>query len=201
MNNTKANLKNAREALGSKKFEDAIKFCRRVLDWESQNYNAYVPSVFYASQLANRTYPADLTALSLHSYVFLGVAHNGLDQVEDAENAYKKAIDINPEQQLAWQGLVSFYEKREQWTKLADTLEKLIDTYLASGDNVRLCDSIQKLVDIYQNKDANETKVRDNSDPHIGSHIHYCESLMAYIAILSTAHKNSLLLLTWKQIS
>jgi hypothetical protein len=42
MNNTKANLKNAREALGAKKFEDAIKFCKRVLDWESQNYNAYV---------------------------------------------------------------------------------------------------------------------------------------------------------------
>ncbi|KAI8576073.1 hypothetical protein K450DRAFT_258770 [Umbelopsis ramanniana AG] len=131
MNNTKANLKNAREALGSKKYEDAIKFCKRVLDWESQNYNAYV---------------------------FLGVAHNGLDQVEDAENAYQKAIEINPEQMLAWQGLVSFYEKREQWSKLAITLEKLIDTYLLAGDGVRLYESIQKLVDIYQNKDADETK-------------------------------------------
>jgi tetratricopeptide (TPR) repeat protein len=88
------------------------------------------------------------------------VAHNGLDQIEEAENAYQKAIEINPEQMLAWQGLVSFYEKREQWSKLAITLEKLIDIYLLAGDGARLYESIQKLVDIYQNKDADETKVR-----------------------------------------
>jgi superkiller protein 3 len=82
--------------------------------------------------------------------------------VEDAEIAYQKAIDINPEQMLAWQGLVSFYEKREQWSKLAITLEKLIDTYFLAGDGVRLYESIRKLVDIYQNKDADETKVRGN---------------------------------------
>ncbi|GAB5589005.1 Superkiller protein 3 [Umbelopsis nana] len=132
MNNTKANLKNAREALGAKKFDEAIKFCRRVLDWESQNYNAYV---------------------------FLGVAHNGLDQIDDAEAAYKKAIEINPEQLLAWQGLVSFYEKREQWSKLADTLESLLDTYQASSDGAKLADSINKLVEIYQTRDADETKL------------------------------------------
>lgn len=38
--NTKADLKAAREAIGAKKFGEAVKACKRVLMWESQNYNA-----------------------------------------------------------------------------------------------------------------------------------------------------------------
>lgn len=49
--NTKANLKNAREALGAKKYAEAVKFCNRVLDFESQNYNAYVHELSIAYPL------------------------------------------------------------------------------------------------------------------------------------------------------
>lgn len=40
MNNAKANLKAAREAIAAKKFDDAVKACDRILLWESGNYNA-----------------------------------------------------------------------------------------------------------------------------------------------------------------
>lgn len=38
--NTKADLKAAREAIGGKKFGEAVKACKRVLLWEGENYNA-----------------------------------------------------------------------------------------------------------------------------------------------------------------
>jgi tetratricopeptide (TPR) repeat protein len=124
------------------------------------------------------------------------VAHNGLNQTDDAENAYKKAIEISPDQLLAWQGLVSFYEKRELWAKLADTLEKLIDIYQASGDGARLSESIQKLVDIYRNKDADEIKVR-----HLTAYQSLTYRVLNPLVLTSSAAgENSILLYSWKQI-
>ena len=38
--NSKANLKAAREAIGAKNFDEAVKACKRVLVWEGANYNA-----------------------------------------------------------------------------------------------------------------------------------------------------------------
>jgi hypothetical protein len=38
--NSKADLKAAREAIGGKKFGEAVKACKRVLLWEGENYNA-----------------------------------------------------------------------------------------------------------------------------------------------------------------
>lgn len=40
MSTVKVNLKNAREAIGNKNYDDAVKWCQKVLDWESNNYNA-----------------------------------------------------------------------------------------------------------------------------------------------------------------
>lgn len=39
--NSKADLKAAREAIGKKEFNEAVKACKRVLLWEGENYNAY----------------------------------------------------------------------------------------------------------------------------------------------------------------
>lgn len=38
--NSKANLKAAREAIGTKNFGEAVKACKRILLWEGENYNA-----------------------------------------------------------------------------------------------------------------------------------------------------------------
>jgi superkiller protein 3 len=60
------------------------------------------------------------------SWVFLGVAYTGLEDDEEAENAYKRAIEINSENMLGWQGLVSFYEKRNKKADLAKTIQDLL---------------------------------------------------------------------------
>ncbi|KAI9271925.1 hypothetical protein BDA99DRAFT_534395 [Phascolomyces articulosus] len=129
MNNAKANLKAAREAIGAKKFDDAVKACNRIILWESGNYNAWV---------------------------FLGVAYTGLENDEEAEKSYRRAIEINPEQLLAWQGLVSFYEKRGRKDDMAKIIHEILPKVIESGDGNRLVDYLNKLVDIYEKNDQDK---------------------------------------------
>ncbi|KAG0175013.1 Superkiller protein 3 [Apophysomyces sp. BC1021] len=122
--NTKADLKAAREAIGGKKFIDAVKACKRVLMWESGNYNAWV---------------------------FLGVAHTGLDEDEEAEEAYKRAIEINSTSMLAWQGLISFYEKRSRHDDLVRTIDYILPQVTESRyyDMIRTCNNVPQPAEIY----------------------------------------------------
>ncbi|KAI8329610.1 hypothetical protein EDC96DRAFT_489511 [Choanephora cucurbitarum] len=121
--NSKADLKAAREAIGKKEFNEAVKACKRVLLWEGENYNAWV---------------------------FLGVAYTGLEDDQEAEEAYKRAIEINNDNMLGWHGLVSFYEKREKLEPLAKTIHQLIPRVIASQDGVKLADYLKKLLQVYQ---------------------------------------------------
>lgn len=59
-------------------------------------------------------------------WVFLGVAYTGLNDDEEAENSYRRAIEIDPDNMLAWQGLVSFYEKRERLDDMAKIVNDLL---------------------------------------------------------------------------
>ncbi|XP_038077284.1 tetratricopeptide repeat protein 37-like [Patiria miniata] len=77
-------LKNAREAIRSKEYKEALKHCKAVLKQDKTNYNALV---------------------------FVGVAAAELDQPDQAVAAYRKAIETDQQQLLAWQGLAGFYEK------------------------------------------------------------------------------------------
>lgn len=43
--------------------------------------------------------------------VLLGAAFQESEQKEQAPNAFRKAIEVSPDQILAWQGLASYYEK------------------------------------------------------------------------------------------
>ncbi|KAG8598336.1 hypothetical protein GDO81_002569 [Engystomops pustulosus] len=72
----KAALKSARDAIRNKEYKEALKHCKAVLKLEKNNYNAWV---------------------------FIGVAASELEQPDQAQAAYKKATEIEPEQILAWQ--------------------------------------------------------------------------------------------------
>uniref|UniRef100_A0A8C3AS86 SKI3 subunit of superkiller complex n=1 Tax=Cyclopterus lumpus TaxID=8103 RepID=A0A8C3AS86_CYCLU len=72
----KAALKSAREAIKNKEFKDALKHCKAVLKLEKNNYNAWV---------------------------FIGLAASELEHTDQAQTAYKKAVELEPEQLLAWQ--------------------------------------------------------------------------------------------------
>lgn len=64
--------------------------------------------------------------LVFSSWVFLGVAYTGLEDDQEAEEAYKRAIEINTDSMLGWQGLINFYEKRQKYTELSTTLQDII---------------------------------------------------------------------------
>ncbi|NWS45191.1 TTC37 protein, partial [Probosciger aterrimus] len=120
----KASLKSAREAIRNKEYKEALKHCKAVLKQEKNNYNAWV---------------------------FIGVAAAELEQPDQAKGAYKKAIELEPNQLLAWQGLANLYEKSNQTDvkeDLADVYQKLLELY-ASGDKQKWCDVCTKLVELY----------------------------------------------------
>ncbi|XP_076021281.1 superkiller complex protein 3 [Genypterus blacodes] len=121
----KAALKSAREAIKNKEYKDALKHCKAVLKLEKNNYNAWV---------------------------FIGLAASELEQPDQAQTAYKKAVELEPEQLLAWQGLANLYEKTDQWDfqiELPSVYQKLLEIY-ASSDKNKCHEVIKKLSDIYQ---------------------------------------------------
>nr|XP_046243032.1 tetratricopeptide repeat protein 37 isoform X2 [Scatophagus argus] len=121
----KTALKSAREAIKNKEFKEALKHCKAVLKLEKNNYNAWV---------------------------FIGLAASELEQPDQAQTAYKKAVELEPEQLLAWQGLANLYEKTDQWdfkVELPNVYQKLVDLY-ASSDKSKCYEMIKKLSNMYQ---------------------------------------------------
>ncbi|XP_026177103.1 tetratricopeptide repeat protein 37 [Mastacembelus armatus] len=120
----KAALKSAREAIKNKEFKEALKHCKTVLKLEKNNYNAWV---------------------------FIGLAASELEQPDQSQSAYKKAVELEPDQLLAWQGLANLYEKTDQWdfkVDLPNVYQKLVELY-ASSDRNKCYEVIKKLSDIY----------------------------------------------------
>lgn len=120
----KSILKNAREAIKNKEYKDALKHCKAVLKLEKNNYNAWV---------------------------FIGVAASELEQPDQAQAAYRKAVELEPEQLLAWQGLTNLYEKNNLpgfKEELPGVYQKLLDLYERS-DREKWYEVCRKLVDIY----------------------------------------------------
>ncbi|KAF9267372.1 superkiller protein 3 SKI3 [Marasmius fiardii PR-910] len=121
MSIVKTKLKTALESIGKKDYTTAKKAVLQVLDYEPDNYNANV---------------------------FLGLTALELEEYEQSEQAYKKAIDLKPEQLTAWQGLSKFYERREEWDKYAGVLERLMNLFSQSNDAVKCGETVQKYIDL-----------------------------------------------------
>ena len=79
----KTALKSARDAIRNKEYKEALKHCKTVLKQEKNNYNAWV---------------------------FIGVAAAELEQPDQAQGAYKKAAELEPDQLLAWQVCDIFFK-------------------------------------------------------------------------------------------
>jgi len=98
-------LKEAREQIKNKEFKNALKECKKVLNKDKSNYMALV---------------------------FCGLSLSELEQPDQALQAYKRAIDSNPEQVVGWEGVLKFYEKQSD-KKYADhhleVLQKLVEFY------------------------------------------------------------------------
>ncbi|KDQ10122.1 hypothetical protein BOTBODRAFT_164222 [Botryobasidium botryosum FD-172 SS1] len=117
----KNKLKAARDALGKKNYQAAQTASEDVISYEPSNY---------------------------HAYVFLGLASLELGEVEKGEQAYRKAIELSPDQLLAWQGISKLYERLKRWDKFAETLEQLMDLYLKAKDEVKCAEALQRFVQL-----------------------------------------------------
>ncbi|CAE6419894.1 Tetratricopeptide repeat protein 37 Short=TPR repeat protein 37 [Rhizoctonia solani AG-1 IB] len=115
----KAKLKASREAINNKDWETAQKTSEDVLSYDAANYNGNV---------------------------FLGLASFELNEIDKSEQAYRKAIDIQPDQLLAWRGIEKIQEKAERWDDLGETLEKEIEIASNSGDATKVAEFLQKLI-------------------------------------------------------
>ncbi|XP_043287531.1 tetratricopeptide repeat protein 37 [Venturia canescens] len=104
MADVKAALKEARNHLREHRYVDAMKQCQKILKDGKDNYTALI-----------------ILAAALREIE----EHKAQTPV-----ALKKAIDLNPNNPLAWQGLISFYEKEPDnvtaWTWLVPAYCKLL---------------------------------------------------------------------------
>ncbi|KAG0211885.1 Superkiller protein 3 [Mortierella sp. NVP41] len=126
MATVKVNLKNAREAIAAKKYDDALKWTDKVLDNDSENYMGLV---------------------------FTGLAYQNLGQADKGEAAFKKAIAVNPELPLAREGLINFYDKLEKWDELILALESMLQTHLKTPDDKKALSTTERLIELYTNQE------------------------------------------------
>lgn len=122
MSATKTALKAAKAALDAHKYEDAVEQARTVIAIDASNYNANV---------------------------FLGLAYEKQGKNEYSEGAYKVAIKNRGKDPLAWQGLVTLYEKQanEKLDLYHDAVVRLAELYMENDDRNRC----QAVLDKYTN--------------------------------------------------
>ena len=122
MSTTKTALKAAKAALDAHKYEEAIEQAKSVIAADSSNYNANV---------------------------FLGLAYDKQGQNDASEVAYRTAIQAKERDSLAWQGLVTLYEKQasEKLDLYHDAAVTLAEIYMDKDDKVRC----QAVLDRYTN--------------------------------------------------
>lgn len=92
-------LKDARELLNKKEYNLVIKICKKVLKEDKRNYNALV-----LMAAAMREVP---------------------DSKIQVPNSLKKAIDIQPDNPVAWHGLLAYYGEQPD----NEYLNELIPVY------------------------------------------------------------------------
>ncbi|PVZ99790.1 hypothetical protein BB558_004199 [Smittium angustum] len=129
----KKKLKAARTAISEKNYKDGYSLSKDVLEWDSENYNALV---------------------------FLGISCQNLKKIEECEEAYNNAINVDRDQILAWQGLSALYEETKNNEKLILVLQELQKIHLNVNNNKKAYECIKKEMKIY--KDAKNLDMQIN---------------------------------------
>ncbi|KAG0210738.1 Superkiller protein 3 [Mortierella sp. GBA30] len=132
MSTIKINLKNAKEAIVGKKYEDALKWTEKVLDADSENYMGLV---------------------------FSGLAFQNLGQTDKGEGSFKKAILVSPDLPLAREGLISFYDKLKRWSDLTVALEDMLQIHLRTPDAKKALSTTERLIELYTHEGQMERAI------------------------------------------
>uniref|UniRef100_A0A8C5UB42 Tetratricopeptide repeat domain 37 n=1 Tax=Malurus cyaneus samueli TaxID=2593467 RepID=A0A8C5UB42_9PASS len=126
----KTALKNARDAIRNKEYKEALKHCKAVLKQEKNNYNAWV---------------------------FIGLAAAELEQPDQAKGAYKKAIELEPNQLLAWQ--VCDCPLFMVTSRMCDVCNKLVELYHQEKKYLEVAETWQKLIRMKQEEGAEKAEL------------------------------------------
>ena len=80
---------------------------------------------------------------SYHGHVFLGVALDKQELADDSEDAYRAAIRIKGKDSLAWQGLVTLFEKQDgrKLDQYHEAALQLAEIYRDADDKIK-CQSV-----------------------------------------------------------
>ena len=119
MSAAKNALKVAKGALDAKDFDKAIEEAKKVIAADSKSY---------------------------HGYVFLGLALDKQNENEASEAAYKSAVSLKDNDLLAWQGLVSLYEKQtsKKLDEYHDAAISLAQLHMKADDKIKCQNVIDK---------------------------------------------------------
>ncbi|KAF4977361.1 hypothetical protein FZEAL_6100 [Fusarium zealandicum] len=137
MSGTKAALKGINEAIRLKNFDDAVSKAQDLLQKDSKNYQAQI---------------------------FLAFALDKKDKLDEAENSYRSATWLRPQETQAWQGLIKLFEKQntkklndyqqavvnlaqiyrdaEEMYKCQDVVDKFLDFVRVHGDELQYADAL-----------------------------------------------------------
>ncbi|KAJ9088622.1 Superkiller protein 3 [Entomophthora muscae] len=115
-------LKKVKEHLASKEFSKAKDVCSRILMFDGSNYMGLV---------------------------YLGLAQQNLGLSKESEATYKKAIELSPSQPIAYQGLISLFEKTDQVDMLPQAYVDARQVFMESGIASKVVELTNKLIDFY----------------------------------------------------
>ncbi|XP_046597387.1 tetratricopeptide repeat protein 37 isoform X2 [Neodiprion lecontei] len=175
----KLGLKEARELIKQKEFKEAIKRCKTILKEDKQNYVALV---------------------------LLGAAMQEVEELRSqAPLALKKASELQPNNILAWQGLVAFYEREpsnhsallelitahskllqvdSDSAKFSYTIDKIVDLVLQIQDDTALGQVISTFNQLKEREMLSEDKVRIISSSLAKILTQYPKDLKEYSTLL-----------------
>lgn len=119
MSNIKTALKAAKAALDAQRYQDAADEANKVLAIDPKNY---------------------------HANVFIGLALDKQDENEGSEAAYNAATQIRPKDTLAWQGMITLFEKQagRRLDVYHDAAVHLAAIYMEEDDRIRCQTVIDK---------------------------------------------------------
>ncbi|KAJ6087406.1 hypothetical protein N7467_006320 [Penicillium canescens] len=132
---SKAALKAVRTALDAKDFQDAADKANDLVKRDPKNY---------------------------HAFVFLGLANDKLNKIEESEGAYYAAARIKSDDRTAWQGLVSLYGRlgASQLDSFHDVVIRLGKILEDSDEKERCQDLVNKYLRVAKNQ-GSKSQVRD----------------------------------------
>lgn len=142
-------LEEARASISSCDYDNALRLCQEVSNLNKSSYEAFVYVLLYLrfvflnfqTHLQHPTVPLIPCSIA-------GKAAFHLAETAQAETAYKKAIELNPEFLPAWHGLAEVYSSTDNVEELVGTNEMLLK--LTAVDSPNRVDVVRFLAEAYK---------------------------------------------------